>query len=128
MPNTTTAPATDDTLPAVDYPEPNPTASKAVVKGTPVARVSSGGTPSSTFWAINDRIGRGTNIFNIGWPGVEINSARARLSALNKVVATWREGVYQRRLSRSFLNPMVLCASGVSGFGISANSSAWPSC
>lgn len=41
----------------------------------PEVRVNTGGSASSTFWAMHDRTGRGINIFNIGWPGVTINRA-----------------------------------------------------
>jgi hypothetical protein len=63
---------------AIDYPLPGQSAVVKVTDKADVAdaigvRFNGGGTASSTFWAINDRVGRGVNIFNIGWPGVEIN-------------------------------------------------------
>jgi hypothetical protein len=62
---------------AIDYPQSGASVvtevtSKAAETAADV-RMNSGGRAASTFWAINDRIGRGVNIFNIGWPGVEIN-------------------------------------------------------
>jgi hypothetical protein len=60
----------------IDYPESGASTVTEISNKAEAAadvRVSSGGRAISTFWAINDRVGRGVNIFNIGWPGVEIN-------------------------------------------------------
>jgi hypothetical protein len=61
---------------AIDYPAADVVTEikdKADVANAGDARFDSGARASSTFWAVNDRVGRGLNWFNKGWPNVTIN-------------------------------------------------------